>query len=267
MNEKLGSLARFAEVEGVRRVESLRIQNAWLKGDGESLFELEAQYADGDVILQPHPRYANAAAVILHGREFLAVLVWLIRQGLLENVGLVSAGTAPVGVVKGGRGTASPLRLQEDNGRDSCLCTLEPAAPTEPEEDDEIDMDWEGYFYERELTETSTEPGAGQRLVTMVADASSVDEEEGEPELEVPFYTGLIHCVEGSGEPGWLEMPMVMSYLHHDKELSASDIAKLCGTTYARVKGALKRLGIEQRSYRGQRSKIDPRSAPEYTVR
>ena len=181
MNERLGSLARFAEVEGVRRVESLRIQNAWLKGDGESLFELEAQYADGDVILQPHPRYANAAAVILHGRELLAVLVWLIHQGLLENVGLVSMETSPV-----------PVETH------SCLCTLEPAAPAAPAEDDEIDMDWEGYFYERELTETSTEPGASQRLVTMVAD-------KGEKEFEVPFYKGLIQLVERAGLPDWPE--------------------------------------------------------------
>ena len=50
-----------------------------------------------------------------------------------------------------------------------------------------------------------------------------------------------------------------MRYLHHELELSGADIARLCDTTYARVKGALKRHGIEMVSYRGGRSKIAPR--------
>lgn len=249
MDERLGSLARFERVKAVEQVDHLRIYWAWYLGPDTLPVMVEYKKALGVVELFPDQVGSDTTdmpqgVVRLTGEEFLSVLVWLIRRGLLEDVGLVS--TETVGARNAALRTASPV--QEDG----------------VEDDDEIDMEWEGYFYERERTETSTERSDTPRLVTMVADEASADsavsvEEEGEP--EDPFYEfdEDLDLSEGGLNPGWLESKTVMGHLHHDLELSASDIAKLCGTTYARVKGALKRLGIEQRSYRGGRSKIGPR--------
>jgi hypothetical protein len=282
-------------VAGVRQVNHLVIDMSWatvddslplmVQYDNEYLPTIRfAPYAEADEEAPPSREYVS-----LRGEEFLSVLVWLIRQGLLEDVGLVSTETAP-----SVRAThASPVPVETH----SCLCTLEPVREAERiqaiaewgieqerarmdareyagcvrggdsvEDDDEIDMDWDGYFYERERTETSTESGDTQRLVTMVAEEASVDDvrarhaspvQEGESDDDDPFG-GEYDLVEGAGDPSWLELPTVMRHLHHDQELSVTDIARVCGTTYARVKGALKRLGIERRSYRGGRSKIAP---------
>jgi hypothetical protein len=226
-------------------------------------------YAEADEVAPPRE------CVSLTGEEFLSVLVWLVRQGLLEDVGLVSTETAP-----SVRAThASPVPVETH----SCLCALEPVGEAERVQ---AIAEW-GIEQEmaRRESQVHAEQGRGQRLVTMVADETSVDDasvddvrarhtsvddvgarhaspvQEGEPDDDDPFG-GEYDLVEGAGDPSWLELPTVMQYLHCDQELSVTDIARVCGTTYARVKGALKRLGIERRSYRGGRSKIVSASAP-----
>lgn len=254
MTDHLGSLARFAEVVGVYRTECIMVEDSWFQ-QGKALpvmVQYDDDCCDGLIRFSPHLDEVDVdsphGCMTLRATEFLSVLVWLIRQGLLENVGLVSTETASPA-------KTAPLRFQDD-GRDICLCDAETARIQEI-------ADW-GIEQEKARRESQAhaEQGRGQRLVTMVADEAPIDEapaEEVEPELEVPFYKGLTQLVEGAGAPGWLEMPMLMRHLHHDLELSVTDIARLCSTTPARVRGALKRLGIKIVSYRGGRSKIAPR--------
>jgi len=266
MDERLGSLARFEDVEGVYRTEYIMVEDSWFQ-QGEAL-PVMVQY-DGDrrgglIRFSPNQDEVDVdsphGCMTLRGNEFLAVLVWLIRQGLLEDVGLVSTETAP-----SVRAThASPVPVE--------------SAHATPDDQGTGELD---YLWKREemwasirseiLPESGGEGdgegggGRGQRLVTMVADEASADDvgaRHASPVQEVlddddPFG-GEYDLVEGSGDPSWLELPTVMRHLHHDQELSVTDIARVCGTTYARVKGALKRLGIERRSYRGGRSKIAP---------
>lgn len=249
MNSSLGSLARFAQVDSVRQVSSLVLDDSWVDVHGSSPVVVQYDGVNSDIIrFSPEvdtTRTERArAALLLTEQEFLSVLVWLVRQGLLESVGLVSTETAPpVGAgFKPARPEPAPVGA-----------TLSPAPHASPvqDDDDEVEMDWARHFRERELTETSP-----------------LQEEEAETEGEpnAPFALPIVELVEGDGDPEWLTEPHVMIYLHHDLELSATDIARLCDTTPARVRGALKRLGIECKSYMGGRSKLAPRSESGYTV-
>lgn len=263
MNGHLGSLARFAQVDSVRQVNSLVLDDSWVDVHGSSPVVVQYDGVNSDIIrFSPEvdtTRTERArAALLLTEQEFLSVLVWLVRQGLLEHVGLVSTETAPpVGAgFKPARPEPAPVGA-----------TLSPAPHASPvqeddgagddEEEGEIELDWADYFARQRA---GGDGGRGQRLVTMVADEASADEEEGEPESEDPFHLPIFELEEGAGEPSWLEDAYMLRYLHHELELSVTDIARVCDTTYARVKVALKRLGIERRSYRGGRSKLAPRS-------
>ncbi len=228
----LGSLARFAEMDTVTRVEHLVIDNSWYLGPDSLSVMVEYTKMLGVVEISPDLRGVDITdmpqgCVKLTGQEFLSILVWLIRQGLLEDVGLVSTETAP---------------RADDDGPYQCRCAVVPC---------------EGY------------QGDGPPLARGDGDGEGDgDNKRGETELDVPFYSGLVQLVEGAGNPDWLEGPALMRHLHHELELSCTDISRLCDTTAARVKGALKRHRIEIVSYRGGRSKIAPRrDAPESTGR
>ena len=224
MDERLGSLARFAEVHTVRCEDHLIVDMAWYTKDDDAL-PILVRYDRGNrggvVRFSPFGDDTNTdiprACVGLSDKEFLAVLVWLIRRGLLEDVGLVSTETA-------------------DGGRDSCLCAVEPVG-------------------EAEGMDSRVRGNDGVRG----GDGIGGNDEEGETKPDAPFPPPF-SLREGAGEPDWLDSSLLLEYLHHDLDLSRSDIAKLCDTTPARVKGALKRHGLEQRSQRGGRSKIAPRS-------
>lgn len=231
MNGHLGSLARFTQVAGVHQMEHMLVEMAW--NTEHDYLHLAVQYDSGVIRFSPCAD-ENGINTIHHcvqltSNEFLSVLVWLIRRGLLEDVGLVSTETVnadAVGATLSPAPHASPVPVETH----SCRCTLEPS----PIGDNEPEMNWAEYFAKGEEAETEGEPTA-------------------------PFALPIFELKEGAGDPEWLNEHNMMIYLHHELELSATDISRLCDTTPARVRGALKRLGIEFRSYRGGRSKLAPR--------
>ena len=237
MDKRLGNLVRFAEVDSVHQMEYLLIEDSWYQ-QGEALsviVQYDNDYRNGLIRFSPHLDKiavdAPHGCMTLSSREFMAVLVWLIRRGLLEDVGLIPTKTSSVG--------------------EAVRAGFEPA-PTEPAtttpEDDEGTGELD-YLWEQE------EAWASIRSEIL----SAAGDEGDEPEATAPFPLPMFELVEGDGDPTWLEDAHFLRHLHHDLELSRSDIAKLCNTTYARVKSALWRHGIEQRSQRGGRSKIAPR--------
>jgi len=242
MTDHLGSLARFAEEETVRQVHNLVIDNSWYQQD-EALpviVQYDNDYRNGLIRFSPHLDEIEVDAphgcMTLSSREFMAVLVWLIRQGLLENVGLVSTETSSVGA---GTDNASAVGATH-------------ASPVQ--DDDDTELDWPQRFRKQQPTETSS-VGAGFKPAREGADEH---DEEDEPETAPPFPLPLFELEQGAGDPEWVKNRRMMVYLHHELELSITDIARLCDTTYARVKSALHRLGIEIVSYRGAPSKIAP---------
>lgn len=97
MTDHLGSLVRFAEQPETECVSHLVIQRVWGPGNG-CLCPMSVRYHGGLIYLQEYDPISlptnYAPHIVLTSEKFLAILTFLVRQGLLENVGLVSTETA-----------------------------------------------------------------------------------------------------------------------------------------------------------------------------